>query len=417
MKSIPLYIALLIILTSSALAESWPQFRGPRGGGIVTGTYQLDGISGVKPSWRVPVNAGFSSFTEADGRAFTLVTRNGQEICVALDVKTGKELWASKPLGPAEYGHSGGNAGTSNNKGGDGPRSTPSVDDGRVYILSSELNLACLDAKSGRQVWRKDLKQLGGRLPKWKNAASPIIEGDLLLVNSGAEAGAMMGIRKSDGAVAWRTGSDEMTHSTPVVGEIHGVRQAIFFTRKGLVSVEPTSGKEIWRHAFNFAVSTAMTPVIEGDIVFCSAGYGVGAAACRVTKQGSNWSVKRLWYERGNTLANHWSSPLVKDGHLYGLFGFKKYGACPLMCVELATGKVKWSKSGFGPGGVVLTGDRLLVLGDEGQLVVVDATPSGYKERARTDHLYGKAWSTPTISNGLILARTTKEAICIKISK
>src|SRR5207302_10020909 len=190
--------------------------------------------------------------------------------------------------------------------------------------------------------------------------------------------------------VVWKGQDDLMTHSTPVAATILGVRQVIFFTQRGLVSVAAQSGKLLWRQPFRYVTSTAMTPVVAGDIVYCSAGYGVGSGAYKISRSGDGFGVKELWFQPANVFNNHWSTPVFKDGYLYGLFGFKEFGRCPMKCVELATGKVMWSQEGFGPGGTILVNGRVLVLGDAGQLVLVEANPARYAEVARAQVLSGK---------------------------
>jgi hypothetical protein len=215
----------------------------------------------------------------------------------------------------------------------------------------------------------------------------------------------------------WKAEDDTITHATPTAAEIHGVRQVIFFTKEGLASLSPADGKLLWRQSYRFNVSTAASPVVWDDIVYCSAGYGVGGGAYRITKKGSEWSSEELWRTEGNDVANHWSTPVVKDGKLYGMFQFKNYGNGPVKCVDIATGKVLWSQEGFGPGNVILSGDRLLALSDKGELVIMAAKPDGYEELARADVLDGKCWSTPTLAGGRIFARSTKEAACFAVAE
>jgi hypothetical protein len=208
-----------------------------------------------------------------------------------------------------------------------------------------------------------------------------------------------------------------MTHSTPVVATIHGVKQVVFFVKSGLVSVAAADGKLLWKAAYRFNVSTAITPVVAGDVVFCSAGYGVGGGAFKVSKAGADFKAEQLWQTPGDKeVANHWSTPVLKDGHLYGMFQFKEYGTGAMKCVEVATGKVKWSKPGFGPGNVVLVGGNVLALSDAGELVVAEATPGAYKEVSRAKVITGKCWSTPVVSNGRVYVRSTKEAACLDLS-
>jgi len=414
-------IGLALAWTPSLWAD-WPQYRGAAGNGTVSETLPKWSSEGPKVLWRVPAPDGFSSITTGGGLAFTLVGRTlegvQREVCVALDGSTGKELWAV-PVGIAKYDHDGGNAGTSDNKGGDGPRSTPSVDGERVYVISAQLYLACLEAKTGKEIWSKDLlKEHAGRNISWKNAASPLIEGDLVFVAGGGPGQSLLAFNKNDGKLVWKGEDDKMTHATPVAATILGQRQVIFFTQTGLVSVKPDSGAVLWRYPFRYSVSTAASPVVGGDIVYCAAGYGVGAGAVKITKNGDKFEATEVWRSAGNQpVANHWSTPVLHNGYLYGMFSFKEYGKGPLKCVELATGKVMWEQPGFGAGNVILTGDRVLALADNGELVLVGANPKSYLELARSKVIGGKCWSTPVVSNGKIYLRSTKEAVCLDAPK
>ena len=370
--------------------------------------------------WKVETPLGFSSFSVSNGLAYTLVGRQDEdglqrEVCVALEVNSGREKWAVW-LDRLDYGHSGGNAGASDNKGGDGPRSTPSISDGKVYVYDADMNLHCLDAKSGKLAWKVSVqKRHKGQPIKWENASAPLIEGNKVIVYGGGAGQAFLALEKTNGNVIWQSGSETITHATPVAATIHGVRQVIFFCVSGLVSVDASSGKELWRQKFRFAVSTAAAPIVAGDHVYCSAGYGVGAGLYRISKNGTKFASTEVWRKQ-NDLINHWSTPVYHDGHLYGMFSFKKFGKGPFQCVELKTGQVKWSKDGYGPGNVILAGENLIALSDTGELAVVAANPSAYKELGRRKVITGKCWSTPVISDGKVFARSTKEAVCLKVS-
>jgi outer membrane protein assembly factor BamB len=156
---------------------------------------------------------------------------------------------------------------------------------------------------------------------------------------------------------------------------------------------------------------------VAGDIVYCSAGYGVGSTAVQLKKAGAKYTAEELWIVPGNSIANHWSTPIHKDGHLYGMFQFKEYGDGPIKCVELKTGKVKWSQAGFGPGNVILVDDQLVALSDAGVLVQIDPNPARYTEKARFQAITGKCWTTPAFSEGRIYVRSTKEAAAFDLSQ
>lgn len=417
-KSAVSLLGATVLFATPVIAGDWGQYRGPSHDAISTEAVAKWPEAGPKLLWKAPMKAGFSSITVGNGIAATLVLRakDGveREHVVAFDAATGKELWASA-LAVAKY-DGGGDSGTPENQGGDGPRSTPTIDDGKVYVLDGKLNLLCFDAKTGAQKWARDLvAEHKANVIRWQNAASPVIEGDLIFVAGGGAGESLVGIDKDSGKTVWKTESDAITHATPTIGTIHGQQQVIFFTQNGLVSCEPKTGKVLWRHPFNFSVSTAASPIIAGDIVYCSAGYGVGAGAAKITKTGDAWKAEEIWRERGNKLANHWSTPVLKDGYLYGMFQFKEYGSGALKCVDVKSGKEVWSQANFGPGNVTLAGDKLVALSDAGDLVLISPTPEKYSELARFRAVEGKCWSTPTIANGRVYVRSTKEGACYEV--
>lgn len=412
----------LAIGAMSGICADWNQYRGPEQNGISKEKFSVDAFkNGPKILWRIPTPNGFSSFSVAEGKAFTLISReiDGQpkEVCIAVDAITGKEIWAT-PLGIAKY-QPGGDTGTPDNKGGDGPRCTPTVNNGKVYIINPKLVVYCLDANTGKIIWEKDLiKEHAGRNIPWENAASAVIDGDLLFVGGGGAGESLLALNKNNGSVVWKGFDERITQSTPVVATIHGVRQVIFFLQSGLLSVEAKTGRELWRFPFRFNVSTAISPVVVGeDLVYCSAGYDVGSGLCRITREGNEFKATEVWKIKGNEpVCNHWSTPVYKDGHLYGMFSFKKFGTGPVKCVEVATGKVKWEKPGFGPGNVILVDDKLIALSDDGRVVIIEPDPNEYRELASAKVVSGKCWSTPAFSNGRLYVRSTKEGVCIDVS-
>jgi outer membrane protein assembly factor BamB len=422
MKSPRSLLSLSLFLSALPLcAADWPQFRGPTTDGVSPEKIAKPWTGGApKTLWKVPSEGGFSSLVVSGGRAFTLALKDSggakQESLVALDANTGKELWFGALNFPKYDG--GGDAGADSNKGGDGPRSTPAVDATRVYTLSSQLLLRAFDAGTGRVAWSRDLiKEHGGANIQWQNAASPLLEGGLIYVAGGGPDQSILAVDPKDGAVVWKGFTEKITHATPVAATILGQRQVIFFLQSGLLSVDPKTGKELWRYAFDFKISTAASPVVSGDVVYCSAGYGVGAGAVKITRSGGQFTATELYRVRGNKpLANHWSTPVAKNASLYGLFQFKQYGNGPLKCVDVASGTVKWEQPGFGPGQVILVGDQVLVLSDAGELVLVGADPELYTEIARAQVIGGKCWSSPSISNGRIYLRSTTEAVCLDVS-
>jgi len=391
-------------------AADWPEYRGPNHDGISTEKLNLNWASTPpKVLWKTPLNTGFSSFAIAGGKAFTQVVRvlnnEPREICVALDASTGKELWAADVAVGKGYGGGGP---------GDGPRSTPAVSDGMVFVLTPDLALHALDAQDGKALWKHNLVQENAaRNIGWNSAASPVVDGDLVFVMGGGAGQSLLAFHEKTGEIAWKAETESITHATPVVAEILGERQVIFFCQSGLVSLAVKSGKLLWKVPYKYNCSTAASPVVSGDIVFCSAGYGVGGGAYKIAKEGTTFSATQIWQIPGDKeVANHWSTPVCKDGYLFGMFSFKSLGKGPLKCVELATGAVKWVQPGFGQGNVILADGKVLALADNGDLAVVEATPQAYTELARFKAVEGKCWSMPAVSNGCIYLRSTQEAAC-----
>jgi len=236
-----------------------------------------------------------------------------------------------------------------------------------------------------------------------------------VFVAGGGAGQSMLAFNKKAGELVWKTGNETITHATPVVATILGVRQVIHFMQSGLVALAVKDGKELWRFPYKFSVSTAASPVVSGDIVYCSAGYNVGGGACKISKEGDNFKATEL-YKNLAAATNHWSTPCCKDGCLYGMFSFKAWGTGPMKCVEVATGKVKWEKPGFGAGQAILVGDKVVGLSDTGDVVIVEAKPDAYKEAGRFKAVTGKCWTTPAYSDGRLYVRSTKEGACLDVS-
>ena len=400
----------ILIAAAEMFAADWQQYRGPNhDGSTPEKILKAWPREGPRQLWKVALGESFGSFAISGDKAFCFIQRSmggkDQEVAIALDANTGRELWAT-PIGKPTYESEGGN----------GPRSTPTVNGDRVYFLGADLILSCLNADNGTVIWQRDLvKEYNGTVIRWRSAASPVLDGGLLFVNGGGPGQAFLAFRK-DGRLAWKTGNDLPTHSSTVAATIHGERQIIFFTQSGLVSLLPENGTELWRYPFPFEFSAAMSPIVYEDIVYCSAGYGVGAGACRITKTDAGFKATEIWRHPGETI-NQWTTPVCKDGYLYGIFGFKELGTAPLKCVEIATGKELWSQPGFGSGGgTILVDGHVLVQGDQGTLVLVEAVPKAYKEVARAQVLGGKCWTMPVISNGRLYVRSTKAGICLDVS-
>jgi len=405
----------LAALTLAATAADWPQYRGPNGDGSTPEALPAKWPAAPKVLWKVPGGTGFGSFTVSGAWCFSIEGKGPDEVLIARDAATGKDQWTAN-LGPAKY-DGGGDSGAPDNKGGDGPRSTPTLAGRVIVAMHSDLMLHAFDAVTGKPLWKRDLiKENAGRNIRWSNAASPLFEGGLLYVAGGGAGQTYLAINPLTGAVVMKAGDDTITHATPTAATILGQRQIIFFMRSGLTSLDPKTLKQLWHADFDFSTSTAASPVVAGDYVYCSAGYGVGAAGFKISKSGAGWKAERVMRVPQKPLANHWSTPVLFNGHLYGMFQFKEYTKGPVKAVKLPDGDIKWEKPGFGPGNLILTaGGNLLALSDAGELVGITASPDGYKELGRFKVLDGKCWTTPVLSDGRVFVRSTKEAACVQL--
>ena len=405
-------------------AMDWPQFRGPNHDGVSTDRI-LKQWSGpvTNPVWRIPLGSGLGSIAVSGGRVLTQVRRlvggADLEVCLALNATNGVELWAT-PVDVASYP----NGGVGSD---DGPRTTPSVEAGSVYVLTSYLKLLRLDAASGAMIWSNDLRvAYGGNVIPWQNAASPLVDNGLIYVNANCGTGTLLALRASDGRQVWRSQDEAQTHSTPVLATIRGVRQLIFATQSGLVSLDPLTGARLWWFAypFSYGTSLAVSPVVDRNVVFvCGAHiYEMGSVALRVSLTNEAWTTTQLWST--NNPASHWMTPVCHDGFLYGQFGIQSFDSvnAQLKCIELRTGTPMWSTNGFGRGGTLRVDNHLLTLTERGDLVLFRPEPNAYTEVARLQAIINysananRCWNVPAVCDGRVYLRSTAQAACFDLA-
>lgn len=413
----------------STFGADWPQYRGSSAGNGISRDPLIHQWTGAvtNPVWRVPMPNCLGSLTVTGGRVFTQTVRAiggvNKELCVALDAATGAELWAT-PVEDAYYPHGG--VGFD-----DGPRTTPSVSGDAVIVLTTYLKLYRLDARSGAIVWQRDLPALfGNQVISWQNAASPVLEDGLIFLNAGCNAACdndtLMALSLESGEVVWRSGQEGLTHSTPVLATIHGVRQLIVATWAGLVSVEPSTGTFLWKFRYPFFYTTCIgvSPVVFEDMVYVAGAYvyGMGSVVMQASLTDGAWTTSQLWWTNNPT--SHWMTPVVHEGFLYGSFGIHQFDGvnAQLKCVDMRTGEVRWSADGFGRGSTLLVDGLLLSLTERGQLVLSRPDPAGYVELGRflaiPDHngATNKCWNSPAISDGRVYVRSTAVAACFDLS-
>lgn len=392
---IPLTLG-LCLLAGAALAADWPQFRGPNRDGVSreTGLLKSWPAGGPKVLWKAPVGEGFSHVVVAGGRLFTLYGQGGSEHAVAMDAASGKQIW--KTAIDSKYKSDMGN----------GPRSTPTVDAGMVYALSANGKLVALNAANGRKVWEKDLEdEFDARLPGWGASTSPLVEGNLLLVDVGGSGGkSLMAFDKKTGKTVWSSQNDKAGYSAPIAVTVGGVRQVVFFTATSVVSVAPATGKLFWRIPWrtDWDVNAAAPIFVAPDKLFISSGYGVGAALYKL-KGGS--PPEEIWKSRG--MKNQFSSSVLWKGTIYG------FDDATFKAIDAATGKDLWRQRGLGHGSLILADGHLVVLSERGKLVLVEANPAAYKEKGSVEILSGKCWTAPTLANGKLYVRNEEQLVSL----
>ena len=417
-------LTLCLCLTWCCHGADWPQYRGTNHDGISTERINQQWTGSVtNPLWRLPITNCLGSLAVSGGRVFTQTRRPfesvSKEFCVALSITNGAELWAAT-VDDASYPNGG--VGFD-----DGPRTTPAVEGGSVFVLSSYLKLYRLNATNGAVIWQKDLRALyGGDVINYQNAASPVLEEGMIFVNVNCANSNLMALRASDGTVAWRSQNEPMTHSTPVLATILGVRQVIFATQNGLVSLDPASGNLLWKFRYPFTYSTALgvSPVVYQDMVFvCGArAYSMGSVVMQAALTNSTWTTAQLWWT--NNPSSHWMTPVCQQGFLYGQFGILQADSptAQLNCIEMRTGTVKWSAPGFGRGATILVDNHLLTLTEKGELVLSNPNTNAYTELGRFlafpnySDFTNKCWNVPAMADGRVYVRSTYYAAAFDFS-
>lgn len=401
-------LLLALLGFSAASAADWPQFLGPTRNAVYPGADLAAAWpkDGPPVAWQRKLGTGWAGPVAAGGKVIVFHRVGGEELVECLDAVTGKEIWKT-PFATAYVDGFGFD---------NGPRATPCIADGRVFVFGANGNLHALDLATGKPLWDVDTQaDFGAEKGFFGFACSPLVEGKALLVNVGGKSGAgLVAFDAATGKVLWKTNDEEASYSSPVAATIAGTRHALFFTRHHLVSLDPTDGKARfafpWGPKMHASVSAAV-PVVSGDTAFISAGYGAGAAALRVKGNG----VEKLWSGEDQLTAQY-VTPVLRDGFLYGFDGRVDTGPRPeLRCVELATGKVRWSTDKVAHGGVILAGSDLLIVGDTGELIRVAADPKGFTEKARTQLLGREGRAQPALADGCLFARDKAKLVAVDL--
>jgi outer membrane protein assembly factor BamB len=382
----------------------WTNFRGPKRDGNYEAMPVLTSwpSNGLTPIWKQPVGLGYSSFTIADGRAYTIEQRRGQEVVAAYDVATGRELWTQRWNAAYSPG----------DDTGDGPRSTPTWDQGRLYALGATGELRCLDANSGSVIWGKNILS-DNQAPnlQWGVAGSPLIVDDKVIVlPGGANNKSVVAYNKMTGAPVWKSLSDQQAYVSPMLVELGGRRQILIVSASRVLGVVPETGALLWSYPWDtsMGINVSQPIIVDKNRFFISSGYGKGAALVEVKGSGQNFTATTIW-ENVN-MKNKFNSSVLYNGYVYGL------DEGILTCLDVNTGDRKWKGGRYGYGQVLLASGNLIVTSDSGDLALVKASPDAYTEVARFTALQGKTWNYPAIADGRLLVRNGNEMAAYDIS-
>ncbi len=393
-----------IWLSVPLLAADWPQLLGPGRSGVAGEALPAKVRIEARPVWKMDVGEGFAQPVVAEGKLILFHRRGGREIVQALDAATGKPRWSFDY--PTQYRDDFGFD--------EGPRAAPTVQGGRVFTHGAEGMLHALDLATGRKLWSVDTREVF-RPPKgfFGAAASPLAEGSAVILHVGGPDAGVVAFDAASGQTRWRATSDEAGYASPVAATVHDRRRLFCFTRSGLTSLDPVSGRVEfqfrWRSRSHASVNAAL-PLVLGDRLFLSASYGVGATLLRIPPAGD---PAQLWAS-DEAMSNHYATAVHHDGHLYGFHGRQEMGPS-LRCVEAATGKVKWSVEQFRAGSLLLAGKVLLIQRENGELVLAPATPEAFRPAARAQVLPGTVRAFPALANGLYYVRNERTLAVVRL--
>ncbi len=398
-------VAFAIALQSAA--EDWPQFLGPERNGVYRGPALMEEIGSDGPPvvWRKSIGSGFSGPVVIEGRLILFHRVDDSEVVESFDAHSGDSQW--KYSYPTSYRDDFGFD--------EGPRAVPVVVDGIVYTFGAQGQFHAIRLVDGKSVWSVDTRARFGTPKGFFGAAgSPLVVDGKVLANIGGQDAGIVAFNAKTGKVLWTATEDQASYSSGIAATIDGKLYAIFLTRNGLIGLDPTNGsvqfQRIWRARQASSVNVA-TPLVIGDLIFVSAEYGPGAGVLRLEGK----SLTELWAS-DEVLTNHYATSVYYEGILYGFHGRQEFGPS-FRAVELATGKVQWSEDQFRAGTVTLVGDRLLILRENGEMVLAEASPDGFKTLARSQILRPTIRAYPAIADGFLYVRNENTLECLDLRR
>jgi outer membrane protein assembly factor BamB len=382
--------------------EDWPQWRGPNRDGIAQGKGLLTRwpAGGPRQLWKTPGGPGHSSLAVVGGRVYTMVQDGADEVVVCLNSADGAVNWRQRY--PAMFHET--YAGT-------GPHATPTVADGAVYTVGATGMFHCLDAQTGDVRWHHDLPQeFQTPNQEYGTSFSPLVQGDLVFaIPGGSAGGSIAAFDRHTGRLVWKGLDDRGGYSSPVAATIAGKRQIVFLTGESVMGVAPESGKVYWRYPWTtHAFCNIATPIVVGSYVFVSSGYGKGCVLLEISSDEAG-ELKPLPVYEHNRMRNHFSTCVLHRDHLYG------FDDAFLVCMELRSGKVRWKQRGFQKGSVLVAGEYLLVLGENGRLALAEPSPEAFREKAACTISESRCWALPVLVQGRLYVRDQENIRCLDL--
>ena len=381
---------------------AFPQFLGPDRSGVLTGIpLRCDwDRSPPRTIWRQPIGLGWSAFAVSGHHAVTQEQRRGEELIVGYEWQTGRALWAH--TNRVRF---------SETLGGDGPRATPTLHNGRVYAMGASGILDCLDEATGQLIWSRDV--LGeNHLTNltWGKSCSPLLAQDLVVVTGGEQREkTILAYEAATGKTVWQAGRDRASYCSPLLASVCGQEQILMVNGHSVTGHDPHNGEIRWEYAWPGEFAKATQPlVVETNRIFIAAGYGVGCVMLKIERSATGgFSAVALWKNRN--LKPKFTN-LVRRGHyVYGL------DDGVLTCVNLEQGNREWKEGRYGHGQILLVDDLLLVQAESGAVMLVEIGPEKPQERARFPALQGKTWNNPVLLRDLLLVRNDHEAACYRL--
>jgi outer membrane protein assembly factor BamB len=402
-------------LTSSlhSAPGDWPQWRGPDRSGVSseTGLLQEWPEGGPKLLWTADkIGSGYASVTISGNRIFTNTDRGGGQYVLCLNTKDGTEIWSHMTR-----------------KGGNGARSTPTIDGDRLYVLATrgnqEADIVCLSTKDGSEIWRRDFKKdFNGKMQTaWGYSESPLVDGDHLICTPGGSEATLVALDKKTGDTIWKAavpGGDAAAYASAVIAEIGGVRQYVQLLEKGIVGVRAKDGKFLWRYN-RVANGTANIPtaIVKDDLIFCASGYNTGAALLQIVPDGSGFKAVEKKFLPAREFQNHHGGMVLVGDYIYAGHGHNE--GFPI-CIEFKTGKVMWKKDrgpGSGSAAVVYADGNMYFRYQSAAMALIEATPQGYKLKG-TFKIPGGAtpsWAHPVVAGGRLYLRDQNKMFCYDV--